>query len=94
MTGELLSIIAYLMSVTVVVLHVELLLSLGVASSISFFCVAPQSGLFSVYLTTAKVVATLCPTLLGHLHEGESTFELNLLVLQKSQVLESDSSRP
>jgi hypothetical protein len=67
------------MSVTVVVLHVELLLSLG---------------LFSVYLTTAKVVATLCPILLGHLHGGESTFELNLLVLQKSQVLESDSSRP
>jgi hypothetical protein len=94
MTGELLSIIAYLMSVTVVVLHVELLLSLGVASSISYFCVAPQPGLFLVYLTTAKVVATLCPPLLDHLHGGESTFELNLVVLQKSQVLESDSSRP
>jgi hypothetical protein len=56
-----------------------------------FLC-GTTTGLFSVYLTTAKVVATLCPTLVGHLHE--STFELNLLVLQKSQVLESDSSRP
>jgi hypothetical protein len=71
MTGELLSIIAYLMSVIVVVLHVELLLSLGVSSSISFFCVAPQPELFLVYLTTAKVAATLCPTLLGYLHGGK-----------------------